>query len=198
MLLRLSILLVLVFVPRVATCFVWNTNHRSEGRYLDCNSHRNLKRRRTTRNTHHVLSSDYMENDIVSVLQPTRKEDEGTEPRPPRLCVVRPDNTVLPLCQHEDDVETDLFLDPRCEGDKYWIDPNSIGNEQIVGTYGEGWYGQRPVPSLGGGPGYGADADEIWSLDESTLTQIQNDGVELPILDVGIAHGEKARGGALF
>ena len=139
-----------------------------------------------------------MENDIVSVMQPAKKGDKEIESRPPRLCVVRPDNTVLPLCQHEDDVETDLFLDPRCESDKYWTDPNCIGDEQIVGTYGEGWYGQRPVPSLGGGPGYGADADEIWSLDEVTLTQIQNDGVELPILDVGIAHGEKARGGALF
>ena len=33
---------------------------------------------------------------------------------------------------------------------------------------------------------------------EQVIEQIQNDGVELPILDVGIAHGEKARGGALF
>jgi hypothetical protein len=74
-----------------------------------------------------------------------------------------------------------------------------------VQYYGVGWYGQRPVPSLGGGPGYGAEADEIWSIDEDVLEQIlsgeeDDDGVvvDLPVIDVGMAHGEKARGGALF
>jgi hypothetical protein len=43
---------------------------------------------------------------------------------------------------------------------------------------------------------YGAEADEIWSIDQPLLIQLEEDGVELPILDVGIAHGEKARGGA--
>ena len=43
---------------------------------------------------------------------------------------------------------------------------------------------------------YGAEADEIWSIDETLLEQLEEDGVQLPILDVGIAHGEKARGGA--
>jgi hypothetical protein len=43
---------------------------------------------------------------------------------------------------------------------------------------------------------YGAEADEIWSVDEALLSQLEKDGVELPVLDVGIAHGEKARGGA--
>ena len=43
---------------------------------------------------------------------------------------------------------------------------------------------------------YGAEADEIWSIDESLLEQLEKDGVQLPVLDVGIAHGEKARGGA--
>lgn len=43
---------------------------------------------------------------------------------------------------------------------------------------------------------YGAEADEIWSIDEPLLLQLEKDGVELPVLDVGIAHGEKARGGA--
>ena len=62
--------------------------------------------------------------------------------------------------------------------------------------YGEGYYGQRPVPSLGGGPGYGAEADEVWSVTEDLLEEVRRDGVELPILDVGIAHGEKARGGS--
>ena len=48
-------------------------------------------------------------------------------------------------------------------------------------------------------PGYGAEADEVWSIDEDVLEQLLNeDGVDLPVIDVGMAHGEKARGGALF
>lgn len=131
------------------------------------------------------LSNDYLENDLVAVQSPSSEK--------PRLCVVRPDSTVAPLCQHEDDVETDLFLDPREDDEKFWAEAS---DDDLRGTYGEGWYGQRPVPSLGGGPGYGADASEIWSVDEPLLEKLAEDGVDLPILDVGIAHGEKARGGA--
>jgi hypothetical protein len=141
---------------------------------------------------HHVflrrsaLSRKYLENDLVAVQKP-----DGDSV--PRLCVVRPDNTVAPLCRHEDDVETDLHLDPRCDSDIFWSDAD---DDAVTGTYGEGWYGQRPVPSLGGGPGYGAEALEIWSIDERVIDRLAEDGVDLPLLDVGIAHGEKARGGA--
>ena len=86
-----------------------------------------------------------------------------------------------------------LFSDPREYANKAWLE---VVDDQVTGTYGEGWYGQRPVPSLGGGPGYGADANEIWSIGEDVLEQIKEDGVDLPVLDVGIAHGEKARGGS--
>lgn len=132
-----------------------------------------------------------MENDLVAVQLGPLSTEPSTLP-PPRLYVVRPDQTVAPLCQHEDDVETDLFLDPR------FPPSTTVTDEDVKGRYGEGWYGQRPVPSLGGGPGYGADADEIWSVDEEVLVTLREEGVDLPILDVGIAHGEKARGGALF
>lgn len=139
-----------------------------------------------------ALSGYYLENDLVAVVQPSKKDDELL--LPPRLCVVRPDATVAPLCRHEDDVETDLFLDPRCDDEQsFW---SSVSDDAIRGTCGEGWYGQRPVPSLGGGPGYGADAQEIWSIDQGVLEQLEEEGVELPILDVGIAHGEKARSGS--
>ena len=131
-----------------------------------------------------ALSDDYLENDLVSVRIPDQEH--------PRLCVVRPYGTVEPLCQHEDDVELELFIDPR-QSLTFW---EELTDDAVVGTYGEGWYGQRPVPSLGGGPGYGAEANEIWSITEDVLEQIKTDGVELPLLDVGMAHGEKARGGA--
>ena len=35
-----------------------------------------------------------------------------------------------------------------------------------------------------------------WSIDETVVELLAKDGVELPLLDVGIAHGEKARGGS--
>lgn len=161
-----------------------------------------------------LLSTDkYLENDLVAVQYLVKNDNDNndndstdSQQYSHRLCVVRYDGSVSPLCQHEGDVETDLFLDPRplltSSSSTITITMDANGNwdvneDQIIGnTYGEGWYGQRPVPSLGGGPGYGADADEIWSIDESTLEQLQEDHIELPILDIGIAHGEKARGGA--
>ena len=54
------------------------------------------------------------------------------------------------------------------------------------------------VPLLGGRPRYGADATEIWTMEEEMLEKCLENGVHVPIIDVGIAHGEKARGGALF
>ncbi len=127
-----------------------------------------------------------------------------------RLCVLRNQRYIYPLIRHEDDVETDLFLDPRCIEKQIdlndilqWWNKESNNNDGEVMSelkyYGVGWYGQRPVPSLGGGPGYGAEADEVWSIDEDVLEQLlSEDGVDLPVIDVGMAHGEKARGGALF
>jgi hypothetical protein len=128
-----------------------------------------------------------------------------------RLCVIRNQDYVFSLLQHEDDVETDLYLNPRhLEIEIRYSDvvnwfSERINNDSMTEQglleqyyYGVGWYGQRPVPSLGGGPGYGADATEVWSVDYDTLERLKEDGVHIPVIDVGIAHGEKARGGALF
>jgi hypothetical protein len=131
----------------------------------------------------------------VTWLQSTTDGDENEDSNHrPRLCAVILDGGVVPLCTRLDDVETDLFADPRQYADDFWTE--GVTDDDVVHTYGEGFYGQRPVPSLGGGPGYGAAADEIWSTDLETLEAVAKDGVELPVLDVGIAHGEKARGGS--
>ena len=150
----------------------------------------------TTRLIRNALSSEYFfENDLVAIQIPPNGDDDSDNDAKnlPRLCVVRPDGGVYPLCYHEDDVETDLFVDPRVSSQAWTED---VTDDDVTSTYGEGWYGQRPVPSLGGGPGYGAEADPVWSVDEDVLERLQEDGVDLPVLDVGIAHGEKARGGA--
>lgn len=148
-------------------------------------------------------------------------DDDDDDSLKLRLCVVRDRQLVAPLIRREDDVETDLFLDPR-HSDKriklsdvvdYWSGAQRTAGDDAtteamaeeasatieVPHYGVGWYGQRPVPSLGGGPGYGAEADEVWSVEEEVLeSDVVADGVEVPVIDVGMAHGEKARGGALF
>ena len=152
-----------------------------------------------------LLSDKYFENDIIAVqwkdiVVDTDNDDDDDDDMnvvtSPRICVVKPDKSVYPLCRHEDDLETDLFIDPRCSSSSTWME--NVMDQHVIATYGEGWYGQRVVPSLGGGPGYGAEADEIWSIDESTLEQILDiDNIYLPTLDLGIAHGEKARGGAI-
>ena len=144
--------------------------------------------------------SKYFENDLVSVSISYKEDDEEegqlqvqAQVQTPRaqLFVVQPDLTLAQLCTHADDNPTDLWIDPRT--------PNNIvvEDDEIIKCYGEGWYSQRVVPSLGGGPGYGAEADPIWSIDEDVLEEMQGDGVEVPSLDLGIAHGEKARGGAI-
>lgn len=143
------------------------------------------RRRNSLNGCLHYLSSDYLENDLVAI----KTLPDST----PRLCAVKPDGSVSALCIREDDVETDLFVDPREFANQAWLE---VTDDQVSGTYGEGWYGQRPVPSLGGGPGYGAEADEIWSVDEELIETVRADGVDLPVLDMGIAHGEKARAGA--
>ena len=50
---------------------------------------------------------------------------------------------------------------------------------------------------LAGGPGYGAEADEVWSIDSNMSEEILSDGIIIPVLDVGISHGEKARRGGI-
>jgi hypothetical protein len=141
-----------------------------------------------------ALSDAYLEGDLVAVKRQSPNGDEDDDKNRPRLCVVVSDGGVVPLCTRLDDVETDLFADPRQYADNFWT--QGVTDDNVVQTYGEGYYGQRPVPSLGGGPGYGATADEVWSTDLETIEAVAKDGVELPVLDVGIAHGEKARGGS--
>ena len=150
----------------------------------------------------------YLTTTTTTTTSSSHDEETEAEKLQLRLCVIRNQQYICPLIRHEDDVETDLFLDPRSMENEIslqdvlqWWNSNSKAELTIseLQYYGVGWYGQRPVPSLGGGPGYGAEADEIWSIDEDVLEQLLiEDGVDLPVIDVGMAHGEKARGGALF
>jgi hypothetical protein len=142
-----------------------------------------------------LLSNAFLENDLVAI-QPPYISTNDTPPSP-RLCAVRYDGSVAPLCLRQDDVETDLWVDPREYANTFWTDEHGrLTDDCVTATYGEGFYGQRPVPSLGGGPGYGAAADDCWSVEEDVLQRVRQDGVHLPVVDMGMAHGEKARAGA--
>jgi hypothetical protein len=143
--------------------------------------------RSTTSYSRKMLSDAYQDGDLVAVKHPTKGSNH-------RLCAVcGKHGSVIPLCIREDNVETDLFADPREFTELFW--QKDVTDTDVTASFGEGFYGQRPVPSLGGGPGYGADADELWSVSFDTLGEIRSNGVDMPVLDVGIAHGEKARGG---
>jgi hypothetical protein len=52
-----------------------------------------------------ALSENSLENVLVAVK---RNEDDA-----PCLCAVKPDGSVVPLSIREDDVETDLYADPK-------------------------------------------------------------------------------------
>ena len=206
-----SLLLLVPWPMLVTPVLAWVVSRRNQHQH---HHHQQQQRRRHQRSQHHVLSDAYLENDLVAVRQASQQA---------RLCAVRYDGTVAPLCIRSDDVETDLFVDPREYAAKFWTSEIDLTDDCITGTYGEGFYGQRPVPSLGGGPGksreerkeskattkthaesnttlttlgYGAEADDCWSVDEEVLERVRQDGVLLPELDMGISHGEKARAGA--
>ena len=199
-----------VTVSRV-TVSRWRQNHRDH----PCNS-----KSLCTTTTMMMQPADLADDDLIALpfdayitsSSPTSStKSTETEPNQQqfkmRLCVIRNHQYIYPLIRHEDDVETDLFLDPRFVNREITLDDmldyctsNNMNDNDVdrYKYYGVGWYGQRPVPSLGGGPGYGAEADEVWSVDEDVLEEILNDSVDIPVIDVGMAHGEKARGGALF
>jgi hypothetical protein len=186
MLLMLSLLLI---TPLLGA---FQGPHRQHNRLLLSDGRRRYRTKATATKRLAVSEEAFLDGDLVAIL-PQPKPD--TAPTRPRLCVVRSDGIVFPLCTREDDVETDLFADPREYDNVHWT---TRKDDDVIGRYGEGFYGQRPVPSLGGGPGYGAPANEIWSISDSTLVQIMADHVEVPKLNVGIAHGERARGGGFF
>ena len=111
----------------------------------------------------HAYHEDLADDDLVALpfdgyLDATASngdsDGDSDSKRGLRLCVVRNGRCVYPLIRHEDDSETDLFLDPRHVD--LSIALGEISTWSGVGEqnyYGMGYYGQRPVPSLGGGPG---------------------------------------------
>ena len=99
-----------------------------------------------------------------------------------------------------------MHVDPRSE-DHVELGGGDDGGKNggaivvvVVKCYGEAWYPQRVVPSLGGGLGYVTEPKQILfgrSKMMDVLQQLVDDKVDIPVLDMGIAHGKKVRGGAI-
>ena len=122
------------------------------------------------------------EGDVVVFALPDTVDPPGT-PGERRLGVVKAEMSctawIHPLVeqgadQGEDEVmlvEDEAFEEPiQCQG----------GIESIIDDV---FYGQLPVPSLGGGVGYGATAVECWTLVRDQVP----DGVDVPVSDAGVA-----------
>jgi len=66
--------------------------------------------------------------------------------------------------------------------DEAYEEPMQV-QEGILAVLDDVYYGQLPVPSLGGGIGYGATAVECWTLERSKIP----DGVDVPVSESGVA-----------
>ena len=122
------------------------------------------------------------EGDVVVFALPDTVDPPGV-PGERRLGVVKAEMSctawVHPLVEQGADqgddevmlVEDEAFEEPiQCQG----------GIESIIDDV---FYGQLPVPSLGGGVGYGATAVECWTLVRDQVP----DGVDVPVSDAGVA-----------
>ena len=142
----------------------------------------NVRRRRPTARHASDDGCEPAEGDVVVFALPDTVDPPGT-PGERRLGVVKAEMSctawVHPLVeqgadQGEDEVmlvEDEAFEEPiQCQG----------GIESIIDDV---FYGQLPVPSLGGGVGYGATAVECWTLVRDQVP----DGVDVPVSDAGVA-----------
>ena len=84
---------------------------------------------------------------------------------------------VQPLCIREQG-STEWYLDSR-------VEPLNLAEDAIIRIM-DTYPSQRPVPSLGGGIGYGADALDCWELQEEL-----DDKCAIPIEDTGMGFHQK-------
>ena len=142
----------------------------------------NVRRRRPTAMRAGDDGCEPAEGDVVVFALPDTVDPPGT-PGERRLGVVKAEMSctawVHPLVEQGADqgddevmlVEDEAFEEPiQCQG----------GIESIIDDV---FYGQLPVPSLGGGVGYGATAVECWTLVRDQVP----DGVDVPVSDSGVA-----------
>ena len=134
------------------------------------------------RSAHGDEGCEAAEGDVVVFALPDTVDPPGT-PGERRFGVVKAEMSctawVHPLVEQGADqgddevmlVEDEAFEEPiQCQG----------GIESIIDDV---FYGQLPVPSLGGGVGYGATAVECWTLVRDQVP----DGVDVPVSDAGVA-----------
>jgi len=122
------------------------------------------------------------EGDVVVFALPETVDPPGV-PGERRLGVVKAEMSctawVHPLVEQGADQGEDEVMLVEDEAFEEAVQVQG-GIESIIDDV---FYGQLPVPSLGGGVGYGATAVECWTLVRGQVP----DGVDVPVSDAGVA-----------
>eukprot|EP00286_Rhodomonas_abbreviata_P010234 CAMPEP_0181328810 /NCGR_PEP_ID=MMETSP1101-20121128/22944_1 /TAXON_ID=46948 /ORGANISM="Rhodomonas abbreviata, Strain Caron Lab Isolate" /LENGTH=188 /DNA_ID=CAMNT_0023437783 /DNA_START=3 /DNA_END=566 /DNA_ORIENTATION=+ len=111
-----------------------------------------------SRNSKLLMSGEeYFEKDCVEFIMPPDMKAKHSKSLA-LGAIVDPDQLLVqPLCVREEG-STELYPDSR-------ESPIILNDDQIVRIM-DTYPSQRPIPSLGGGIGYGAEAVDCWELQE--------------------------------
>ena len=141
----------------------------------------NVRRRRPTAR-HAEDGCEAAEGDVVVFAFPDTVDPPGV-PGERRLGVVKAEMSctawVHPLVEQGADQGEDEVMLVEDEAFEEAVQVQG-GIESVIDDV---FYGQLPVPSLGGGVGYGATAVECWTLVRDQVP----DGVDVPVSDAGVA-----------
>ena len=131
---------------------------------------------------HFAEDCEAAEGDVVVFALPETVDPPGV-PGERRLGVVKAEMSctawIHPLVEQGADQGEDEVMLVEDEAFEEAVQVQG-GIESIIDDV---FYGQLPVPSLGGGVGYGATAVECWTLVRGQVP----DGVDVPVSDAGVA-----------
>ena len=83
-------------------------------------------------------SLDQIQDDDLIALPFVSLGTSSENPPSLRLCVVRNQQMVFPLVRHQDDVETDLFIDPKHADSNISLQDNQVDDVEQLPYYGVG------------------------------------------------------------
>eukprot|EP00288_Rhodomonas_lens_P017849 CAMPEP_0177713726 /NCGR_PEP_ID=MMETSP0484_2-20121128/13091_1 /TAXON_ID=354590 /ORGANISM="Rhodomonas lens, Strain RHODO" /LENGTH=133 /DNA_ID=CAMNT_0019225631 /DNA_START=298 /DNA_END=700 /DNA_ORIENTATION=+ len=104
-----------------------------------------------------MSAGPFFEKDCVEFFIPSPLKDKYDKPKMLGAIVDENELLVQPLCVREEG-SNEFYSDSREE-------PFVLEEDQIIRIM-DTYPSQRPIPSLGGGIGYGAEAVDVWELQE--------------------------------
>jgi len=125
-----------------------------------------------------MASQELFEKDCLEILLPEHLLLQH-EPKTKGLAaLIDADSLVVQLLCVREQGSKELYADSR-------VAPFTLDEANIVRVL-DVYPSQRPIPSLGGGIGYGAEAVDCWELQEDI-----DDDVALPFEDTGMGFHQK-------